>query len=189
VQVNDVLYAEVPLWCASGPIARWWIAPTCVWKLYDCKNGSECWKSATRGPVGTILQEWVFRYHKGRMSTCVRRVTDCVKLQCVDFLECNKVPSWIEAECVTILRSKKRFNDKPSESLHFFFNMYYVPIPVWGLPHKLATRPLTGPQFITSRDWSAELLVSANYSALSIQAAPEPITAIALQRTLPLASG
>jgi hypothetical protein len=29
-QVNDGLYAEVPLWCASGPIARRWIAPTCV---------------------------------------------------------------------------------------------------------------------------------------------------------------
>jgi hypothetical protein len=28
VQVNDI-YAEVPLWCASGSIARW-IAPTCV---------------------------------------------------------------------------------------------------------------------------------------------------------------
>jgi hypothetical protein len=40
VQVNDV-YAEVPLWCASGMIARRWIVPTCVWKLYDCKNGSE----------------------------------------------------------------------------------------------------------------------------------------------------
>jgi hypothetical protein len=51
VQVNDGLYAEVPLWCASGPIARRWIVPTCVWKLSDCKNGSECWKIATRGPV------------------------------------------------------------------------------------------------------------------------------------------
>jgi hypothetical protein len=55
VQVNDGLYAEVPLWCASGPIARRWIVPTCVWKLSDCKNGSECWKIATRGPVGRIL--------------------------------------------------------------------------------------------------------------------------------------
>jgi hypothetical protein len=55
VQVNDGLYAEVPLWCASGPIARRWIAPMCVSKLYDCKNGSECWKIATRGPVGRIL--------------------------------------------------------------------------------------------------------------------------------------
>jgi hypothetical protein len=54
MQVNDV-YAEVPLWCASGPIARRWIVPTCVLKLYDCKNGSECWKIATRGPVGGIL--------------------------------------------------------------------------------------------------------------------------------------
>jgi hypothetical protein len=40
---NDGLYAEVPLWCASGPIARRWIVPTCVWKLSDYKNGSECW--------------------------------------------------------------------------------------------------------------------------------------------------
>jgi hypothetical protein len=30
VQVNDGMYAEVPLWCASEPIARRWIAPTCV---------------------------------------------------------------------------------------------------------------------------------------------------------------
>jgi hypothetical protein len=38
MQVSDGLYAEVPL-CASGPIAQW-IVPTCVWKLYDCKNES-----------------------------------------------------------------------------------------------------------------------------------------------------
>jgi hypothetical protein len=43
-QVNDGLYAEVPLWCASEPIARRRIVPTCVWKLSDCKNGSECWE-------------------------------------------------------------------------------------------------------------------------------------------------
>jgi hypothetical protein len=41
VQVNDGLYAEVPLWCASGPIARRWIVPMCVWKLSDCKNWSK----------------------------------------------------------------------------------------------------------------------------------------------------
>jgi hypothetical protein len=55
MQVNDGLYAEVPLWCASGPIARRWIVLTCVWKLSNCKNGSEYWKIATRGPVGRIL--------------------------------------------------------------------------------------------------------------------------------------
>jgi hypothetical protein len=52
-RVNDV-YAEVPLWSASGPIARQWIVPTCVWKPSDCKN-CECWKIAKRGPVGRIL--------------------------------------------------------------------------------------------------------------------------------------
>jgi hypothetical protein len=41
VQVNDGLYAEVPLWCASGPIARRWIAPTRIWKLSDCKRLSQ----------------------------------------------------------------------------------------------------------------------------------------------------
>jgi hypothetical protein len=30
VQVNDGLYAEVPLWCASGPIARRWIDLVCL---------------------------------------------------------------------------------------------------------------------------------------------------------------
>jgi hypothetical protein len=35
-QVNDGLQAEVLLWCESGPIARRWIVPTCVWKLSDC---------------------------------------------------------------------------------------------------------------------------------------------------------
>jgi hypothetical protein len=33
LQFNDGIYAEVPLWCASEPIARRWIVPTCVWKL------------------------------------------------------------------------------------------------------------------------------------------------------------
>jgi hypothetical protein len=60
VQVSDGLYAEVLLWCASGPIARRWIVSTCVWRLSDCKNVSSCWKIATRGPVGRILFELVF---------------------------------------------------------------------------------------------------------------------------------
>jgi hypothetical protein len=54
VQASDI-YAEVPLWSASGPIARRWIDPTCVWKHSDCKNWSECWKIASRHPVGRIL--------------------------------------------------------------------------------------------------------------------------------------
>jgi hypothetical protein len=57
VQVSDGLYAEVLLWCASGPIARRWIVSTCVWRLSDCKNASSCCKIATEGPVGKILLE------------------------------------------------------------------------------------------------------------------------------------
>jgi hypothetical protein len=30
------LYAEVLFWCASGPIARRWIVPTCVWRMTGC---------------------------------------------------------------------------------------------------------------------------------------------------------
>jgi hypothetical protein len=78
VQVNDGLHAEVPLWCASGPIARRWIVPTCVWRLSDCKNVGSCWKIATWGPVWRILLELVFRDRAGRTCTCVRRVSDCV---------------------------------------------------------------------------------------------------------------
>jgi hypothetical protein len=55
VQVSGGLYAEVLLWCASGPIARQCIVLTCVWRLSDCKNVSSCWKIVTRGPVGRIL--------------------------------------------------------------------------------------------------------------------------------------
>jgi hypothetical protein len=32
------------VWSASEPIARRWIVPMCVWKLSDCKNGSDCHK-------------------------------------------------------------------------------------------------------------------------------------------------
>jgi hypothetical protein len=71
VQVNDGLYAEVLLWCASRPIARRWIVPTCVWRLSDCNNVSSCWKIATRGPVGRILLELVFRDCTGWMYMCV----------------------------------------------------------------------------------------------------------------------
>jgi hypothetical protein len=55
VQVNDGLYAEVPLWCASGPIARRRIDLVCL-----------------EASVGR------FRYHTGRTCTCVPRVSDCV---------------------------------------------------------------------------------------------------------------
>jgi hypothetical protein len=77
-QASDGLYAEVPLWCASGPIARRWIVPTCVWKLSDCKNVSSCWKIATRGPVGRILLELLFRDRTGWTCMCVRRAVDGV---------------------------------------------------------------------------------------------------------------
>jgi hypothetical protein len=78
VQVSDGLYAEVLLWCESGPIARLWIVPTCVWRLSDCKNASSCWKIATRGRIGRIPLELVFRDRTGWTCTCVRRVADCV---------------------------------------------------------------------------------------------------------------
>jgi hypothetical protein len=56
VQVNDGLYAEVPLWCASRSIARRRIDLVClealwlqewVWVLADCHKRS-CWKNSVR---------------------------------------------------------------------------------------------------------------------------------------------
>jgi hypothetical protein len=65
VQVSDGLYAEVPLWCASGPIARRWIVPTCVWKLSDCKN----WElSDGRSPKGVLSEE----FYRNECSETVR---------------------------------------------------------------------------------------------------------------------
>jgi hypothetical protein len=42
-------YAEVLLWSASGPIARR------VFGSFMTAGWSECWKTATRRPVGRIL--------------------------------------------------------------------------------------------------------------------------------------
>jgi hypothetical protein len=76
VQVNDV-YAKVPLWSASGPIARRWMVPTCVWKLYTARMGA----SVGRLPQEVLLEEFyelLFRDRAGRTCTCVRRVAGCV---------------------------------------------------------------------------------------------------------------
>jgi hypothetical protein len=44
----------VPLWYASGPIARRWIVPTCVWKLYTARMGA----SDGRLPQDVLLEEF-----------------------------------------------------------------------------------------------------------------------------------
>jgi hypothetical protein len=90
------LYAEVPLWSAIGPIARRWIVPTCVWKLSDCKNGSECWKIATRGPVSkNSIGVSVLRPCGSDVYVCSESFWRCLAVV-YWLLECNKVPSWIE---------------------------------------------------------------------------------------------
>jgi hypothetical protein len=63
-QVNDGLYAEVPLWCASGPIVRRWIVPTCVWKLYTARMGA----SDGRLPQDVLLEE----FYRSESSETVR---------------------------------------------------------------------------------------------------------------------
>jgi hypothetical protein len=92
VQFNDGLYAEVQLWCASGPIARRWIAPTCIWKLYDCKNGRDChkrscWKNSVGMSAPGPYRSDVYVYSK----SCRLYLTVVYWL-----LECNKVPPWIK---------------------------------------------------------------------------------------------
>jgi hypothetical protein len=63
-QVNDGLYAEVPLWCASGPIARRWMVPTCVWKRYTARMGA----SDVRLPQDVLLEE----FYRSESSETVR---------------------------------------------------------------------------------------------------------------------
>jgi hypothetical protein len=86
-QVNDGLHAEVPLWCASGPIARRWIVPTCVWKLSDCKNKRSCWKNSLGMSVSRPCGSDVY--------VCSKSFRLCLTVV-YWLLECNKVPSWIE---------------------------------------------------------------------------------------------
>jgi hypothetical protein len=104
-RVNDV-YADVPLWSASGPIAWRWIVTTCVWKLSDCKNWSECWKvvedchkrSCWKNSIGVSVP----RPCGSDVYVCSKCCWLCLTVV-YWLLECNKVPSWIEnPEYVTI---------------------------------------------------------------------------------------
>jgi hypothetical protein len=53
VQVNDV-YAEVPLWCASGPIARRWIGSFVFGSFLTARMGV----SDGRLPQEVLLEEF-----------------------------------------------------------------------------------------------------------------------------------
>jgi hypothetical protein len=95
VQVNDGLYAEVPLWCASGPIARRCIVLVCLetfwlqeweWVLEDCHKRS-CWKNS----IGVS----VLRPCRSDVYVCSKSCWLCLTVV-YWLLECNKVPSWIE---------------------------------------------------------------------------------------------
>jgi hypothetical protein len=58
IRSSGLVNGEVPLWSASGPIARRWIVPMCVWKLSDCKNGSECSGTVQVGRV-RVFEEFL----------------------------------------------------------------------------------------------------------------------------------
>jgi hypothetical protein len=53
-QVNDGLYAEVPLWCASGPIARRWIVRRVFGSFMTARMGV----SVGRLPQEVLLEEF-----------------------------------------------------------------------------------------------------------------------------------
>jgi hypothetical protein len=65
-QVNDGLYAEVPLWCASGPIARRWIVPTC--RLFGSFLTARMGVSVGRLPQEVLLEE----FYRSECSEAVR---------------------------------------------------------------------------------------------------------------------
>jgi hypothetical protein len=102
-QASDGLYAEVPLWCASGPIARRRIDLVCLeafwlqeWErvLEDCHKRS-CWKNSIRVSVPRPWGSDVY--------VCSKSFRLCLTVV-YWLLECNKVPSWIQnPEYVTIL--------------------------------------------------------------------------------------
>jgi hypothetical protein len=94
LQFNDGIYAEVPLWCASGPIARRRIDLVCLeafwlqeweWVLEDCHRRS-CWKN----PIGISVP----RLCRSDVYVCSKSFRLCLTVV-YWLLECNKVPSWI----------------------------------------------------------------------------------------------
>jgi hypothetical protein len=92
----------VPLWCASGPIARRRIDLVCLealwlqeweWVLEDCHKRS-CWKNPIRMSVPVPYRSDVY--------VCSKSFRLCLTVV-YWLLECNKGPSWIEnPEYVTI---------------------------------------------------------------------------------------
>jgi hypothetical protein len=100
-QVNDGLCADVPLWCASEPVARRRIDLVCLeafwlqeweWVLEDCHKRS-CWKN----PIGMSAPG----PYRSDVYVCSKSCRLCLTVV-YWLLECNKVPSWIEPEYVTI---------------------------------------------------------------------------------------
>jgi hypothetical protein len=61
LQFNDGRYAEVPLWCARGPIARRWIVPT---SFMTARMGV----SVGRLPQDVLLEE----FYRSECSESVR---------------------------------------------------------------------------------------------------------------------
>jgi hypothetical protein len=94
-QASDGLCAEVPLWCASGPIARrridlvrleaYWLQEW-EWVLEDCHKRS-CWKNPIGMSVPVPFGTDVY--------VCSKSFRLCLTVV-YWLLECNKVPSWIE---------------------------------------------------------------------------------------------
>jgi hypothetical protein len=91
----NYVYAEVPLWSASGPIARRRIDLVCLeafwlqeweWVLQGCHKRS-CWKNSIGVSVPRPCGSDVY--------VCSKSCRLCLTV--VYWLsECNKVPSWIE---------------------------------------------------------------------------------------------
>jgi hypothetical protein len=94
-QASDGLCAEVPLWCASRPIARGRIDLVCLeafwlqeweWVMEDSHERS-CWKNSIGVSVPRPCGSDVY--------VCSKSFRLCLTVVCW-LLECNKVPSWIE---------------------------------------------------------------------------------------------
>jgi hypothetical protein len=119
VQVNDGLHAEVPLWCASEPIARRRIGPVCLEALW-----LQEWEWL---PQEVVLEEFYRSECSGTVRVGRVRVFEgllAVFNSCVLNFECNKVPSWIE----------------PTSTLQYC--MAHVLCPLFRMSQKLTTRRL-----------------------------------------------
>jgi hypothetical protein len=178
VQASDGLYAEVPLWCASGPIARRWIARRVFRSFLTARMGV----SVGRLPQEVLLEESYRNGCSGTIQVYVCSKSFRLCLTVVHWLlECNEVPSWIEnPEYVTIFLEWMAYKIKNHAWLPFRYLPVYYDGYVWtvsSLWNAYTLLPWVALTICHLINWSSLYLFMNAYMLLFCAFNHHPITA------------